>query len=293
MYTAADTRATARLDISTSQLARARKTSRNGGQRRSSRDTARHPRAVATLDGSRSQRPDRGRGSSGKLVSFHRACMVEEKSGYNKNARPQDRGNPSTPKRLSCVAGAGNAVLLLRTAAVTRTAPCLLLVTRSRAMAVTTVLVAARIRPSLARSACWMVVQAALLFASCCCCCCCCAFQVQPSVFAAAPPHTSRTAPGVVPNTNANANRLCDLPRRLPDASARTGRTSSGACPSPWAGLRAAAEGDGDALGGGGGDGDGGFAADKRYRRKPRGDSLIRDSVGLPVEKVYAPRQSA
>lgn len=153
-------------------------------------------------------------------------------------------------------------------------------------MEVAPTLGAGRIRPSLACSACWMVVQAALLFAGCCC-----AFQVQRPVFAA--PH-SRTASGV-PNTNMNANRLCELPWRLPGASMRTARPSSWASPCPsrnGAGLTAAVESYGDALGGDG-DGGEGFAADKRYRRKPRGNSLIRDSAGLPVEKIYAPRQSA
>ena len=76
----------------------------------------------------------------------------------------------------------------------------------------------------------------------------------------------------------------------------RTARPSLGGSLSPsrhGIGLGASAEGDSDPLGGGGGEGDDGFAADKRYRRKPRGDSLVRDSVGLPVEKVYAPRQRA
>lgn len=144
-------------------------------------------------------------------------------------------------------------------------------------MAVIPTLKAGRIRPTISCSASWMVVQAAFLFATCCS-----SFQVQPHILAA--PH-SRTAGGVA-NTNTNANRLCELPGSLP----------SGVPPSPLrngAGICAAAGGSSDALGGGGGDGDDGFAADKRYLRKPRGDSLVRDSVGLPVEKVYAPRQSA
>lgn len=161
------------------------------------------------------------------------------------------------------------------------------------AAAATPTLRAARIRPILS---CWMVpvVQASLFLS-----CCCCAFQLQPLIFAAPSTRVARTAPN--PNTNPNFNvRLCDLPGKLP--SYRTvGRPLSGASEFParnGAGLWAAADVDGDGLGGGDGgargrgEGDG-FAADKRYQRKPRGKNLVRDAVGLPVEKVYAPRQSA
>lgn len=127
-----------------------------------------------------------------------------------------------------------------------------------------------RAHATLAGSARWMVVQT-LLIANCW------AFQLQPPIVVA--PSGGTTAR----DTNTNTNSLCRTEKHTATHACPVRRVVA-ATPLPTrAGVVVgAAEVGGD-----------GFAEDRRYRRKPRGNSLRRNEAGLAAEKVYAPRPSA